>query len=137
VLVLMMFVMVGSAWTVGAIAAGAVAAAVMLAARAAAKAVAVLALAHWSGLRWRPGVGLALALGLTPVSSTALVLLTELQDVHPGFAPLVAPIVLSAIAFTEVLGPLAVQWGLHIAGEQHPARRRGAPAPAPAARVTA
>ncbi len=74
--------------------------------------------APWSGLRLRQGLGLSLA--LVPMSGTALVLLTDLQASHPGFAPLVVPIVLSAIAFTELLGPLAVQWGLRVAAEQHP-----------------
>ena len=93
----------------------------MLGARAAAKTAAVVLLAPWSGLRLRQALGLALA--LTPMSGTALVLLSELQGTHPGFAPLVAPIVLSAIAFTEVLGPLAVQWGLRLAGDLHPVVR--------------
>jgi hypothetical protein len=90
----------------------------------------VLAFAPWSGLRLRQGLGLSLA--LLPLSGTALVLLTELQATQPALALQVAPIVLSAIAFTELLGPLAVQWGLRLAGEQHPestrasARRLGA-----------
>ncbi|ODV11590.1 MAG: sodium:proton exchanger [Rubrivivax sp. SCN 70-15] len=122
-LVLMLFVIVGSAWSVSAVATGAAAALVLLGARALAKTGAVLAFAPWSGLRLRQGLGLSLA--LLPMSGTALVLLAELQATQPALAALVAPIVLSAIAFTEVLGPLAVQWGLRIAGEQHPEPRRG------------
>jgi Kef-type K+ transport system membrane component KefB len=118
ILVLMLFVIVGSAWTASVVAAGALSALVLLAARAAAKAAAVLVFAHASGLRLRQGLGLSLA--LVPLSGTALVLLTDLQSNHPVFAPLVAPTILAAIAFTELLGPLAVQWGLRIAGEQHP-----------------
>ncbi|MFO1272067.1 MAG: cation:proton antiporter [Rubrivivax sp.] len=122
VLVLMMFVIVGSAWSVSAVLQGGLAALVMLAARFAAKTSAVIALAPWSGLRWRQGFGLALT--LTPLSGTVLVLLADLQSTHPQFAPQVVPIVLSAIAFTELLGPLAVQWGLHVAGEPQPVARR-------------
>lgn len=121
VLVLMLFVVVGSFGTVEALLAGGAAAAVLLLARAAAKTAVVVLLAPWSGLRWRQALGLSLA--LTPMSGTALVLLTELQGTHPGFAAQVAPIILSAIAFTEVLGPLAVQWGLRLSGDHHPAPR--------------
>jgi len=123
VLVLMLFVIVGSAWSVQALALGAAAAALLLLARGLAKAAAVLALAHWSGISQRQG--LALSLALTPMGGSALVLLTDLQLSHPAFAPQVAPIMLSAIAFSELLGPLAVQWGLRLAGEQHPAAGRG------------
>jgi len=118
VLVLMLFVIVGSAASYPAIVSGGVAALVMLGARAAAKTAAVLAFAPWSGLHWRQGVGLAMT--LTPMSGTALVLLADLNSSHPAFAPLVAPIIFAAIAFTELLGPLAVQWGLKLAGEHHP-----------------
>jgi len=131
VLVLVFFVIVGSAATVEAVVMGGVAALVLLVARALAKTAAVLALAPWSGLRLRQGLGLSLA--LLPMSGTALVMLADLHADHPAFALLIAPIVFSAIAFTEVLGPLAVQWGLRLAGEHQPA---GAPAPAPQA-VTA
>jgi len=118
VLVLMMFVIVGSAGSVDAVLAGGAAALVLLVVRAAAKTTAVFVLAPWSGIHWRQALGLSLA--LTPLSGTALVLLSDLQGTHPAFAPLVAPVILSAIVFTEVLGPLAVQWGLRLAGEQHP-----------------
>lgn len=118
VLVLMLFIIVGSAGTVPALLAGGLVALVMLAARAAAKTAAVLLLAPSSGLRLRQALGLSLA--LTPMSGTALVLLSDLQATHAAFAPLVAPAIVSAIAFTEVLGPLLVQWGLHLAGEPHP-----------------
>lgn len=121
VLVLMMFVVVGGAWSVPAVAAGGALALVLLAVRALAKGAAVVALAPASGLRWRQGA--ALALTLTPLSGTALVLLADLHASHPLFAPQVTPVILSAIVFTEVLGPLAVQWGLKLAGEDHPEPR--------------
>ncbi|MCU0967849.1 MAG: cation:proton antiporter [Rubrivivax sp.] len=118
VLVLMLFVVVGSAWSVETVLAGAAAALVVLAARAAAKTLAVVALARWSGLSWRQGF--ALSTGLLPLSATALVMLLELQLAHPGFAAIVAPVVLAAIVFTELPGPLAVQWGLRHAGDLGP-----------------
>jgi hypothetical protein len=63
------------------------------------------------------------------MSGTVLVLLLDLQDAHALFASMVTPVVLSAIAFTELLGPILVQWGLRIAGEQHPVVARRAQAP--------
>jgi len=133
VLVLMLFVIVGSAWTVEAVVAGGFAALVLLAARAGAKTAAVLLLARPSGIHERQGLGLAMT--LVPLSGTALVMLAELQLQHPAFAAQVAPIILSAIVFTELLGPLAVQWGLRLAGEHE---RGQEPAPAtPAAAAAA
>lgn len=121
VLVLMLFVIVGSAWSVEAVSIGAAAALLLLVARLAAKAVAVVALARWSGIELRQG--LALALTLTPVSGTALVLFADLHMTHPALAVLAAPVVLTAIAAMELAGPLAVQWGLRLANEEHPVQR--------------
>jgi Kef-type K+ transport system membrane component KefB len=118
VLVLMMFVAAGSAWSLQAVALGGALGALLLAVRVAAQGAAVLLLAPWSGLRRRQAAGLALA--LAPMSATALVLLADLQATLPGFAPQVAPIALSAVAFSVLLGPLAVQWGLRLAAEAHP-----------------
>ncbi len=123
VLVLMLFIIVGSAWSLQALATGGLLGVALLAARGAAKTLAVVALAHWSGITLRQG--LALSLGLTPLSATALVLLTDLHLNHPLLAPRVAPIVLSAIAVMTLLGPLAVQLALHISRETQAAT--GAP----------
>lgn len=118
VLVLMLFVVVGSVVTLDAVLVGGGLAIVLLVARGIAKTASVFAFARWSSIGWRQAAGLSLA--LTPLSGTVLVLLTDLQLTHPGFAPAVVPIVLSAIAFMELLGPLAVQWGLRLAGEHRP-----------------
>jgi len=123
--VLMLFIIVGSVASVDALLAGGAAALLMLGARALAKTVAVLSLARASGLRLRQGLGLSLA--LLPMSGTALVLLADLYASHPAFAPQVAPVIFAAIAFTEVLGPLAVLCGLRLAGEQQPLLGPGAP----------
>ena len=56
-------------------------------------------------------------LSAEPLSATALVMLA---DLHAGTATLagsVAPVVLAAVALLELVGPLAVQAGLAIAGE--------------------
>lgn len=115
VLVLMLFVIVGASWSVQSLVVGGVAAVVLLLARTLVKGLVVTAGARWSGISLRQS--LALTLALTPISGTALVLLAELQLSHPIFAMQVAPIVFSAIAIMELLGPIVVQWALRISGE--------------------
>ena len=118
VLVLMLFIIVGSAWTVSSLVAGLGAAVLVLAVRALAKTAAVVALARPSGMTLKQG--LALSLTLMPVSGTTLVLLTDLQLTHPAFALAVAPMILASIALMEVLGPIAVQGALRATGDAHP-----------------
>jgi Kef-type K+ transport system membrane component KefB len=121
VLVLMLFVIVGSAWSISVMATGAIAAFALLAARALAKALVLVASARVSGIDTRQGFALALA--MTPVSATSLVLLSELQGTHPEFAAQLAPVVLSAVAVMALLGPVAAQWGLRLTGEYQPVVR--------------
>jgi Kef-type K+ transport system membrane component KefB len=124
VLVLMLFVIVGSSWSMQALALGGFAAAVFLAARTLAKGIVVVGLARWSGIELRQAMGLTMA--LTPISGTALVMLADMQLSHPEFATHIAPIVLSSIGIMELMGPIIVQWGLRLAREVHP---RTVPAP--------
>jgi Kef-type K+ transport system membrane component KefB len=114
-LVLLLFVLVGSAWSPAVLVAGGLAALALLAARAAAKAAAVWLLSGWSQLSLRKGVALSLA--LTPLSATALVMLSELHRVDAAFAAGIAPIVLTALALVELIGPAAVLVALRAAGE--------------------
>ena len=116
VLVLLLFVIVGAAWSLQALMAGAVLALALLAARWAAKALVLVGLARLSGIEARQG--LALSLTLTPVSATALVLLADLQQSLPELARLLAPVVLSATALMVLLGPILVLLGLRLAKEQ-------------------
>lgn len=129
VMVLMLFVIVGAAWSVEAVAAGGAAALALLLARALAKAAVVIGTARWSGIRMRQGG--ALALTLTPLSGTAMVLFADLHASHPEFALRVAPVVLSAVAIMELIGPIAVQWGLRLAGEHQPRGRAAGTDPRP------
>jgi Kef-type K+ transport system membrane component KefB len=128
VLVLLLFVIVGSSWSLEALSAGGLAAAVLLAMRALAKGLVVVGLARWSGIEMRQS--LALTMALTPISGTALVMLADLQLSHPEFSDKVAPIILSAIAIMELIGPILVQWGLRLAREVQPhAQSRSGVAP--------
>lgn len=118
VLVLMLFVAVGSAWTLQALASGAVLAIALVLLRLLAKSLALVGTARISGIDARQGI--ALAVCLSPVSGTMLVLFSEMQAHHPAVAAQLAPIILSTIALMELIGPIAVQWGLRLAGEHQP-----------------
>lgn len=122
VLVLMLFVIVGAAWSPALLAQGLVAALAILGARALAKLLAVQALARVSGLSQRQGLGLSLA--LTPISGTTLLLYLDTASTHPQVAAALAPVILTAIGVMELLGPLAVQAGLKHAREQAPGAPR-------------
>lgn len=119
VLVLMLFVIVGASWSPQALAAGGLAAVALLVSRGLAKSAAVLALARHSHLSLRQGI--ALAITLTPLSATALVMLSDLLRSLPELGTTVAPIVLTAVAVLELLGPVAVLLALRHAGELAPA----------------
>ncbi|WAC74463.1 cation:proton antiporter [Roseateles sp. SL47] len=118
VLVLLLFVVVGSAWNLQALATGAVLALALLLLRLLGKAVALVGLARLSGIDARQGI--ALAVCLSPLSGTTLVLYSEVQARHPDIAAVLAPVILSAIAMMELVGPIAVQWALRLAGEHQP-----------------
>ncbi|OWQ85542.1 sodium:proton exchanger [Roseateles terrae] len=118
VLVLMFFVVVGSAWTLQALATGAVLALALLLLRLLGKTLALVGLARVSGIDARQGI--ALAVCLSPLSGTTLVLYSEVQMRHPDIAAVLAPVILSTIALMELVGPIAVQWALRLAGEHQP-----------------
>jgi Kef-type K+ transport system membrane component KefB len=118
-LVLMLFVIVGSAWSPSLLVAGGFAALALLAARWLGKAVAIVALAPWAGASWRQG--LALSVTMMPLSGTALVMLSELMRAEAQLAAGAVPIILAGIAVLELAGPVAVQLALRLAGELPPA----------------
>jgi hypothetical protein len=115
VLVLVMFVAVGSAWRIDALAGALGIAAALVLARAVAKALAVLALARPSGL----GTGQALCLGaaLTPLSATAWVLALDFSASHLAAGAQLMPLLLAALALLELTAPLLVMASLRLAGE--------------------
>jgi len=121
-LVLMLFVIVGSAWSPKILVAGGFAALALLAARFIAKAIAIVALAPMAKASWRQG--LALSITMTPLSATALVMLSELMRAEPELAAGAVPIILASIAVLELIGPIAVQFALRLAGELPPAPKR-------------
>ena len=116
VLVLLLFVIVGAAWSWKALLVGGLVAAALLLVRFLAKALVLVGLSRISGIESRQGF--ALALTLSPVSATALVLLADLQSSLPDIAQRLTPVVLSATSLMVLLGPILVMLGLRLAKEQ-------------------
>ncbi len=121
VLVLVMFVAVGSAWRLDALGSVIGIAAALVVARALAKSLAVLALARPSGL----GIGQSLCLGaaLLPMSGTAWVLALDFAVQHPAAGAQAMPVLLAALALLELAAPLVVMACLRAAGEVDVQRR--------------
>jgi Kef-type K+ transport system membrane component KefB len=125
VLVLGLFVVVGSAWSPAVLAAGGLAALVLVAARSLGKGAAVVLMGPFARSTVRQSV--ALAVTLTPLSATVLVMLTELMRWNAGLGAQAAPIVLTAVVVLELLGAVAVQLALRLAGEHAQPGEGGAP----------
>jgi Kef-type K+ transport system membrane component KefB len=122
VLVLVLFVAVGSLWSPAVMVSGGVLAAAVLGARFGAKTLAVVALARPSGSSLRQA--LALSVALLPLSATAWVMALEFLSVPGTFAGELLPALLAAIAWVELLGPLASLYALRFAHELDAAEHR-------------
>ena len=87
----------------------------LITARAAAKLLAVLALAHYSGINLRQAMALGIA--LIPMSSVALLLTLDTAVDFPLFGSGLGLVLMSCIVILELGGPILVQMALRIAGE--------------------
>ena len=87
-------------------------------ARALAKIVGVFVVAPFGGLRRGQLVGLAAC--LMPMSSLALLLQHDIAKLFPEFGADLAVVVLGGVIVMELIGPLAVHFGLKVAGEAAP-----------------
>lgn len=116
-LVLLLFVITGSVWSMDALMAGAALGFAVIVARGAAKTLVTVALGRPSGLSIRQG--LALGVALMPISGAALVMMADLQSVYPEFAAQLSGIVFSAVAVLELVGPIAVQAALRYVDEDN------------------
>jgi Kef-type K+ transport system membrane component KefB len=116
-LYIVLFVITGASLPPSTLVAAGGAGLAIAAARFAGKFVAVLCLAPIGGLRMRQAAGLALA--LSPSSTFALLLIHDVSAQYPDFAD-VATMFLAAIFVMEFIGPIAVQFGLKLAGETAP-----------------
>jgi Kef-type K+ transport system membrane component KefB len=110
-----LFVMTSASLKMSDLFAGGTIAMVYILARFVGKSAGVMSLAYFSGVR--AGSGGLLAIALTPMSSTAVVIVHGTSAVYPEFGASLAAIVLSAVVILELLGPIAVQFALKKAGE--------------------
>lgn len=110
-----LFVVTGAILQVNDLIAGGVTAVIYILARFVGKSIAVLALAHFSGIR--PGSSGLLCIALTPMSGLAIEMVHGTSNLYPEFGAKLAAIVLSAVLVLELVGPLAVQFALRKAGE--------------------
>lgn len=115
-LILMLFVTTGAAWSPQVVAVGGMMAALLVLGRLLAKMVMAVALSRPSGISLRQGV----ALGLTgiPMSAPALAMFGDLHTVTPYYAAELAPILFSSVLAVELLGPVVVRLALRWAGEE-------------------
>lgn len=113
-----LFVITGASLTLGSLVEGGLLALAFIAARAAGKFAGVALIAPMGGLKLRQTVGLGLA--LLPISSVSLLLAHDIGRLYPDFAEALGPMFVAAILIMQVVGPLAAQWGLRLAGETLP-----------------
>jgi Kef-type K+ transport system membrane component KefB len=95
---------------------GGVAAAGLIVARFVAKLVGVLIFAKPSGIEWKQGAALGVA--LTPMSALALLLMQDTYELYPNFDPRLRAIVMCAIVVLQLLGPWLVYRALAFVGER-------------------
>ncbi|WP_233883509.1 cation:proton antiporter [Paraburkholderia flagellata] len=95
---------------------GGAAAAGLIVARLVAKLVGVLIFAKPSGLHWKQGVALGIA--LTPMSALALLLVDDTYDLYPTFDPRLRAIILCSIVVLQLFGPWLVYRALALVGER-------------------
>lgn len=117
VLVAALFLLTGMAVSLPQLLVGGAIALGVVAARTLARVVGVMITAWPSGLGLRQSFALGLA--MSPAAGLTFLLAVDLFTAAPSLAPGAAPVVLSAIALLELLGPLAVYWALERSGETH------------------
>lgn len=113
-----LFVITGASLPLEALQAAGLGALAFAGARAAGKVAGVFLFAPMGGLRLKQATGLAAT--LLPMSSLALLLQHDVAKLYPSFGQELTALVLGAVIVMELVGPLAVQWGLRFAGESAP-----------------
>jgi Kef-type K+ transport system membrane component KefB len=117
-LYIVLFVITGASLPPQSLLAGGAVGLVLALARFAGKFAGVVGFGLLGGLRMRQATGLAAT--LMPMSTLALMLYQAVARQYPEFAIDIGDAFLATILIMEVLGPLAVQWGLRMAGETEP-----------------
>ena len=88
-------------------------------ARLAGKLAGLAMFAPLSGLSQRKSA--LLGVGMVPMSAIAVVMVQGASQLYPEFGAKLSSIVFSAVVILELIGPLATQWALRLAGEIDPA----------------
>ncbi len=117
-LYIVLFVITGASMPLATIGDAGWAAIAFLVARAVGKTVGVLAIAPLSGLTVKQSAGLGLA--LMPMSTLALLMQHDIGKLFPSYALDLAAVFIPVVIVMEIVGPVAVQYGLRIAGESLP-----------------
>jgi len=115
VLVLVLFVASSSAGSLNMLLMAGGMAGALLGVRLVVKGLAIVALAHPSGLSWRQAA--CMAAGTLPLSATAWLIGLDFTAQHPEPGAVLMPILLAAMAILELPGPLVLLYGLRFAGE--------------------
>jgi Kef-type K+ transport system membrane component KefB len=110
ILVIVTFVLAGSAATLSQVFAGIGLAIVAIAARAAGKVGGVMAFGPASGLDRRKSGALGVA--LMPLSVLAMLQAADVRLLYPVFGDRLMPVILGMTVVLGVLGPIATQWAL-------------------------
>ncbi|HWI41695.1 MAG TPA: cation:proton antiporter, partial [Verrucomicrobiae bacterium] len=93
-------------------------AAAFVAVRFLSKSLVVLVLSRASGLNFRQSALLCTA--LLPMSGVAVVMVQGAAELYPAFGTQLSGVILAAVGLLDLLGPLAAQLSLKLAGEASP-----------------
>ena len=117
-LYIVLFVITGASLPLAALSQATLLAVAFFAARIAGKFLGVFAVAPLGGLSWRQTTGLGLA--LMPMSTLSLLMYTDITRFYPAFGEELGVTFVTVLILMEVVGPVAVQAGLRVAGESLP-----------------
>jgi len=116
VLVVMLFLVVGMQIRIEHLLTGGALALVLIGARSLAKLCGVLLLARVSGISWRQG--LLLGLALSPTAGPVMVAAADVGQLYPELQATLLPVAMSAAAIMELAGPIIVALCLKWSGER-------------------
>lgn len=115
ILVIVAFMLAGSAASLTQIMTGAILAVAALVARATGKVAGVFAFGAASGLDRRKSIALGVA--LMPLSVLALLQVEDVRLLYPEFGGRLQPVVLGMVVVLAVFGPIATRWALSHSNE--------------------
>ncbi len=116
VLVVMLFLVAGMQIRMEHLLTGGLLALVLIGARSLAKLCGVLLLARPSGISWRQG--LLLGLAMSPAAGPVMVAAADLGQIYPQLRGTLMPVAVSAAAIMELAGPIIVALCLKWSGER-------------------